>query len=215
MAPTGTVTDFDGLRFVVARYGEHVEWVTPFVERFPGSKCTVYNKGSANIPESNSYEVLPLKNVGRESHTYLHHVIQNYSSDEDSCDEIIVFLQGHPFDHCNGADLFQSVMEGVIKIMEGSRFENIGSQIIQIVDGAPTFHMTIKEELATTCLELLEKELPERFEFSAGALFVTSRTSISRKTVGFYQKALGMLSTEVNPIRGFCFERLWSLIFTF
>ena len=213
MGPAETVTDFDGLRFVIARYGEDVGWVPPLLERFPGSKCTVYNKGSANIPERKSYEVLPLKNVGRESHTYLHHVIQNYSSDEDSCDEIIVFLQGHPFDHCNGADLFQSVTEGVMKIMDGSRFENIGSQIIQIVDGDPTFHMTIKEELATTSLELLGNELPKRFEFSAGALFVTSRSSISKRPVGFYKKALDMLSMEINPVRGFCFERLWSLMF--
>lgn len=210
-----TVTDFDGLRFVIARYGEDVTWVPPLVERFPGAKCTVYNKGPTCVPESSAYEVLPLPNVGRESHTYLRHIIDTYSDNEDSRDEIIVFLQGHPFDHCNGVDIFQSVMNGILRITEGSMFENIGSWIIEIVDGEPKFHMTIKEELAATSLELFGNELPKSFVFSAGALFVTSRTSISKRPIEFYQKAIKMLDADVNPIRGFCFERLWSLVFNY
>lgn len=214
MEPIGAVTDFDGLRFVIARYSEDIGWVPSLLEKFPGSRCTVYNKGPTPVPESTSYEVLPLDNVGRESHTYLHHVVQSYSSAEHLRDEIIVFLQGHPFDHCRGTSLSRSVSEGVNKIMKGSMFENIGSQVIQIVDGEPRFHMSIMGELASTWFDLgLGRELPKRFEFSAGALFVTSRDSISNRHIGFYQKALGMLSMDVNPTRGFCFERLWSLIF--
>lgn len=213
METVETVSDFDGLRFVIARYNEDIEWVPPLMDRFPGARCTVYNKGHTEIPESNAYDIRTLENVGRESHTYLHHVTEIYDSEDDTRDEIIVFLQGHPFDHCKGVNLYQSIMNGVIKIMEGSGFENIGSQIIKIVDGEPTFHMTIREELAETSSELFERTLPKEFTFSAGALFVTSRYSIERRPIGFYQKAMAMLDSEINPVRGFCFERLWSLIF--
>lgn len=185
------------------------------MKRFPGARCTVYNKGPTEINESSAYEIRTLKNVGRESHTYLHHIIEIYDSEESTRDEIIVFLQGHPFDHCKDVNrnIYQSIMDGVLRIMEGSVFENIGSQLIQIVHGEPTFHMTIKEELATTSLELLECKLPAEFTFSAGALFITSRSSIERRPIGFYQKAMSMMDSDINPIRGFCFERLWSLIF--
>lgn len=203
-------TDFDGLRFVIARYGEDVAWVPPLVNGFPGAQCTVYNKGSTGVPESSAYRVETIPNVGRESHTYLHHIIENY---EEKRDEIIVFLQAHPFDHCKGTDFAESVTNGVTRILEGSMFENIGSQVIQIVDGEPMFHMSIKEELSKTYLELFGDDLPKLFTFSAGALFVTCSSSISKRPIGFYKKAVRMLETEVNPVRGFCFERLWSLFF--
>ena len=205
--------DFDGLRFVIARYGEDINWVPPLLKRFPGSKCTVYNKGSTEVPMDESYEVLHLDNVGRESHTYLHHMIENYESDEDTGDEITVFLQGHPFDHCTGSTLYDSIYRGVVDIMKGSSFENIGTQIIRIEDGIPKFHMAIKDELQKTCTDLMSTCLPKEFEFSAGALFMTPRSSISKRDLCFYHKARDMLSHEVNPVRGFCFERLWSLIF--
>jgi len=135
-----------------------------------------------------STSVLEIKNVGRESHTYLYHIIKNYESDED---QITVFLQGHPFDHCKGSELFDRVLSGV----------------------SSTFHMKIKDDLEKTSMDLFDKSLPERFKFSAGALFATTRASISKRPLSFYKKAITFLDSEVNPIRGFCFERLWSLIF--
>ena len=52
-------------------------------------------------------KIIPLPNVGRESHTYLYHIIQKYDHYNLECgggrfgnnDGAVVFLQGHPFDH--------------------------------------------------------------------------------------------------------------------
>ena len=206
-----SISNFDGLRFVVARYKENVDWVLELVSRFPGSKCTIYNKGpSIRMVLGTSTSVLEIKTVGRESHTYLYHIIKNYESDED---QITVFLQGHPFDHCKGSELFDRVLSGVSYLAMGSGFENIGTQLITIDGGVPTFHMKIKDDLEKTSMDLFDKSLPERFKFSAGALFATTRASISKRPLSFYKKAITFLDSEVNPIRGFCFERLWSLIF--
>ena len=206
-----SISNFDGLRFVVARYKENVDWVLELVSRFPGSKCIIYNKGpSIRMVLGTSTSVLEIKNVGRESHTYLYHIIKNYESDED---QITVFLQGHPFDHCKGSELFDRVLSGVSYLAMGSGFENIGTQLITIDGGVPTFHMKIKDDLEKTSMDLFDKSLPERFKFSAGALFATTRASISKRPLSFYKKAITFLDSEVNPIRGFCFERLWSLIF--
>jgi hypothetical protein len=213
----GIVTDFDGLRFVVARFNEDLGWVPEMVSRFPGSRCTVYNKGPpGDLGDlgccNNTVRVVDLVNVGRESHTYLHHIVDSYDNYDNEGDEVLVFLQGHPFDHCPA--LFDTVRSGVVKIMAGSSFEDVGTRHITIHQGFPEFHPAIRLALSQTHADLFACNLPESFRFSAGALFMTTSSSIHRRPVGFYEKALAMLDSEINPTRGFCFERLWSLIFT-
>jgi hypothetical protein len=72
--------DKSKIEIVVARYDEDISWTKPFE-----SITTIYNKGKDNI--TNSVNIL---NVGRESHTYLYHIVNNY----DSLADITVFFQG-------------------------------------------------------------------------------------------------------------------------
>ncbi len=222
------IRDFDGLRFVVARFREDLAWVPGLVSAFPGSRCTVYNKGADDVDidvdvdvdarkhDDLDIRVARLDNVGRESHTYLHHIIESFGSSPPA-DEITVFLQGDPFDHCEGgpAGLSDLVYAGVSEIAtRGSCFENVGTRVITIEGGFPRFHPTIRDELAQTCRDVLGSELPASYRFSAGALFMVARRSVFARPVGFYEKAIGHVDSEVNPVRGFCFERLWPLIFS-
>jgi len=58
---------------VVARYNENLSWL----KKLPKDIIiTVYNKGNddINIPS------IKLPNIGRESHTYLYHIIKNYNN---------------------------------------------------------------------------------------------------------------------------------------
>ena len=56
---------------------------------------TIYNKDNLPI-NSTDTKVVNLINMGRESHSYLYHIITNYNSLAD----ITIFTQGNPFDHC-------------------------------------------------------------------------------------------------------------------
>jgi len=61
---------------VLAHYAEDLSWVS----RYTGKEnidVTVYSKAD-DIPEVAGALVLPLANFGRESHTYLHHIVHNY-----------------------------------------------------------------------------------------------------------------------------------------
>ena len=61
------------LEIVVARYNEDLEWLKKIPKEY---KITIYNKGLddiKNIPSSATITKLP--NIGRESHTYLYHMI--------------------------------------------------------------------------------------------------------------------------------------------
>jgi hypothetical protein len=71
---------------VVARYNEDLIWLS----KVNNKKITIYNKGN-NI----NYNNIKLPNIGRESHTYLTHIIKNY----DNLADITIFTQGDPFFH--------------------------------------------------------------------------------------------------------------------
>ena len=71
---------------VVARYNENVEWTRQF------KNVIIYNKGE---PLNDGYNEICLDNVGREGHTYYHHICTNYNCLAD----YTIFLQAHPFDH--------------------------------------------------------------------------------------------------------------------
>jgi hypothetical protein len=76
---------------VLARYDEDTSWTNGY----PETSFTIYNKGSPPLPAAKQN----IENVGRESDTYLHHIIENY----DSLADWTVFSQasapsvGHSF----------------------------------------------------------------------------------------------------------------------
>jgi hypothetical protein len=73
---------------VIARYNENLDWI----KLLPNDiKITIYNKGKNDI----EYPFIPLKNIGRESHTYLYHIIMNYNNLADTT----IFCQGGSIFH--------------------------------------------------------------------------------------------------------------------
>ena len=79
---------------VVARYQEDVDWVNDLKYIFINTRIQpfIYNKGTPLEHYPLSY--ISLSNVGRESHTYLYHIIHNY----DNLSDLVFFTQGTPFD---------------------------------------------------------------------------------------------------------------------
>jgi hypothetical protein len=76
---------------VIARYKEDLSWL----KKIPKSiKITVYNKGLDDI----NYPSIKLPNIGRESHTYLYHIITNYNNLADQT----IFCQGDSIFHSPG-----------------------------------------------------------------------------------------------------------------
>lgn len=85
-----TETENTNLQIVIARYNEDLEWMKE--EPFNQYPTILYNKGENEnyYHASNITQTIPLTNVGRESHTFLHHIIENY----DQLAEVTVFLPG-------------------------------------------------------------------------------------------------------------------------
>jgi hypothetical protein len=75
---------------VVARYNENLDWLKK-IKKSKDLKITVYNKGKDDI----NIPYIKLPNIGRESHTYLYHIINNY----DNLSDQTIFCQGDPIFH--------------------------------------------------------------------------------------------------------------------
>ena len=184
------------LTVVVARYNEPIEWTNGIINT--NTKCIIYNKGSKL-----DYSVCPvihLPNVGREGHTYLYHIINNY----DNLSEYTMFLQGHPFDHT-------PYLESILASDEWKKSFHVMS--------ANIFDRTINnEQNPYTMLELYNilfnrKKTEYSLWFGAGAQFCVSRATIRTRPKEFYQRIYAILACDVNPIEGHAIERFWPMIF--
>jgi hypothetical protein len=76
-------------QIVIARYNENINWLLPYRDI-----TIIYNKGDYN-PILNKFQTIYLENVGRESHTYIYHIVNNY----DNLAERTLFFQGNISDH--------------------------------------------------------------------------------------------------------------------
>jgi hypothetical protein len=80
---------FEHQEIIIARYNEDLSWIdeSPF-NRHP---IIIYNKGDEiNIKNENIKKIVNLPNIGRETHTFLYHIIENY----DNLSDVTIFLVG-------------------------------------------------------------------------------------------------------------------------
>ena len=176
------------IQIVVAKYHENVDWLN----RFRGFDQIVYDKGDASAPH-------PLPNIGREAHTYLHHIISHY----DRLADITVFLQGDPHFHCANLD------ERICSLSASSDFVEFGDSILVEDHTGQPIHPGLP--LAETYQSLFDAESPEYFVCHAAACFAVSAKRIRQRPRSFYEKMLGLvLEDERGP---YWAERLWQFVF--
>lgn len=76
---------------VVARYNESLEWMNEYP--FSLFHYTIYNKGpNENFLKKEGNHVISIPNVGRCDHTFLYHIVNNYST--SNLKQITIFLPG-------------------------------------------------------------------------------------------------------------------------
>ena len=179
-------TTSHNLQLVVAHYREDLTWLRDC----PTLSSIVYSKSGAGEN--------PLPNVGREAHTYLHHIICNY----DRLASLTVFLQGHPLDHV------PDLLEKIWGLTSTTDYLELSDLVL--VDDANGRPAQPGLPLARFCQKLLGAS-PSYFQCRVGACFAVSRELIHSRSLAFYQHAMELVLTED---RGpWCIERLWHLIF--
>ncbi|GAB3503291.1 hypothetical protein GCM10027341_32150 [Spirosoma knui] len=193
------------LELVVARYQEDLSWLRKRPDRL---RVTVYDKGADGLAGANA---IPLPNIGREAHTYLHHIVSRY----DDLAEWTVFCQGKPFDHAYD---FKKTLQRLAEAPErASLFRWLGHLIDTDDDqGERLFRPWSKNEdgrgldLRGFHRALFGTDGPELYTFVLGAQFVVHRDVVRQRPLAFYERALDVAVTF--PDAAHCFERCWDRV---
>jgi len=209
---------------VVSRYSENISWTKKY-----NNFITLYNKGDDLIENS-----IRLNNIGREAHSYLYHIVNNYNN----LAEYTCFLQGDPFNP-HSPRLYQ-YLDHVIHSNEVlPEFFWISERIVEsdFEYKREPYHKIFPN--IKYAYEKVFGEPPkiEKFFFGSGAQFCVSKNRIRERPIEFYQNVLNIFTHDpgeemdemslkllgnsginekfipVNPEMGLHMERFWGLVF--
>lgn len=201
---------YESTQFVIARYKEPIDWV------WKGSHdVVVYNK--SGVDENG---MISLPNVGREAHTYLHHIVKNY----DTLANVTVFLQARISDHGYIEDIDH--LAGQLGTPARDRgysnnFHNVYSDhdfnikmrdLLVSVYGVPA-ESVVKIQFSDWFTQFILPIYPVPTSWYGNALFAVSKDKIRTRPREFYERLLAELSTDNAPIEAHFLERSWFYVF--
>jgi hypothetical protein len=225
---------------VIARYKEKIDWLEDALNQLkPNYDITVwiYNKGTTlvQLPEEicdDTLSVRTLPNVGRESHTYLHHITQHY---DNLNDRYVIFLQGDFKEHFRWYGNPSTTSECISNLLQDA---------LQTQKASTSFANTWRHEVgqcaahygfriaahsgqpliprSTKCFgdwynefvgEWNNSESWHTIPFWIGGLFAVSGNHIRARPVTYYERLRDCVGVSLNPEVGHFMERAWLGIF--
>ena len=213
---------YEDTTICVARFNENIDWV-------PFRHAIVYNKGDAldQRVQSRVQSIVPMENMGRESSSYLTHIIRNY----DNLSQITVFVQGKIKDHTRSAeDRFLKRIVAEAKEMGFSKERLIqntdhhnphwgkewnknylgGSEWYKQDNYYGNVHITFGEWFE----RMIEMPFPEvKLLIYPNAIFAVDKDHILSRPKAYYQKLLDNVHWHNDPIEAHFLERSWYYIF--
>lgn len=192
---------------MVCRCGEDLSWTRNLPRDI---RLTIYDK--TPTPATAWPGSIPLPNVGREAHAWLHHLTQRYQS----LSPLTVFAQGRPFDH---APDFHRVVRR-LSSEESTSEDFLWLGFLWETDdsrGYPSFvHWTknpARRELNLVDFfpALFQEPAPPVIRYVGGGQFAVSQTTVQRRSLAFYEKARDLSLSF--PDAAHAFERTWDRVF--
>lgn len=186
---------------VVAVYKDKIDWLIERKNKFNNlEKISAYNKF-----ERNDFDyICELPNIGRESHTYLYHIIKNYNNLAD----FTTFVQGSPWPHLHlydnpSIDIFYFNCEPI------HDFYALGDFAMTNGMGRPFSHWDVN--LFPIWERLFHGDMPLRFFANYGAQFIASKDLIRSRSLDFYKEL--MQCHEDYDFTPWALEIMWYFIF--
>jgi hypothetical protein len=209
---------------VVARYEEDISWIKNIPENLY-RRILIYNKGGEaefDLPKSN---VKTLPNLGRESHTYLHHVIENY----DSLADITLFLPGSAWTRGDKRERVERIVEYLktnkTSIIIGHKDDKMINDTYNFsidtwtVTNAENRSKNPDSSLTPSVDRPLRNWFEKRFDgismncVSFTGIIAVSRDDIRKRPKEFYEE-LYKEHSHTNPEVVHYSERVWKNIFS-
>jgi len=177
---------------------------------------TVYNKsGSPLGAQDLNYKEIMRENVGRETETYLNHIISNYNNLSD----YTLFIQDDVDEHLENYESFLASCVDFASdnkkfyIFPTSWRKNSPCITRTMINGNHSIHTLPDNCIAKACKEL-NIDLPPVYITNTCAFFICHKDVILKRSKVFYENALDfLLQNELD--HGFAFEHMWEIIFNF
>ncbi|KAG4034684.1 hypothetical protein MFRU_002g00400 [Monilinia fructicola] len=209
------------LEIVVSHHNEDLSWLTSVNE-----DCIVYSKGAPPAPDAH-FKACRLPNIGREGHTYLHHVVTRYSQLAD----VTLFVQGRIDDHI--AWSIDEMKKACLKmdehhILTFPSTDSVSTELVRFDewdgikwDSHPCLAKWAKMDMRNAALTPAEYfsiffgqgRIPVCVGYTSGAVFAVPRRLIHARTLDFYHRLMDAMflgsMEHVNPETGFYMERFW------
>jgi len=210
------------VQFVVAHYNEDLAWLDPIAD-----SAIVYTKGPT-VPIEHPERTLRLPNIGREGHTYLHHIVAAY----DCLPDVIVFLQGQIDDHVSLHPSELKEWASRTRPGEVTTFPWRELELFDDWDGIPwEDYPSWKKWSSMQMKPLPDDKTPAKYfkellgfnkvpycvGFQPGAIFAVHGETIKGHPKSFYERLLKEFflgeMADINPETGHYMERFWLAIF--
>lgn len=195
---------------VVAKYKEDISWINQLKD-----SCNIYVYNKNTDIDHDLYDLEPryriedgitwcdLPNIGRESHTYLYHLVKNY----ENLSSTTIFLQGKPFDHCPFILKDIAELDKDISYKPFSRYANqtrkdfldsLQDEEVRKINFYYGNHYSVYKEL-------FNKELPEKYAVGIHGMFAVSREKILQNPKRIYESCLEKFNRKVY-LTGFAMD---------
>jgi hypothetical protein len=184
--------DEPDVEVVVAQFREDLSWL----DQLPAWwRKTIWNKANKGPADRR------LPNIGREAHTYLHHVLENWGNLAD----ITYFLQGNPFDHCPGIGL------KAVDIWPESGAGFLADYLLHEDGQGRMNHFAVPDlpplDLPTCWGRVLQEPPPPYVLSYAGALFWATRERLETIGIDRITRAMSYVSEATSG--AWDIERAW------
>ena len=202
---------------IISRYNENINWL----EDHKSFKITIYNKGT-ELADNKLYQIINLSNVGRESHTWLYHIVNNYKN----LDEFNIFLQGRIDDL--GCMAYQNPNDYLKNLDKSgfvaSRYGLLGpfhwKWNVGIEKNKKYITSWKNNEISKSKIgfrkfaKKIFPDIPIFVPTTYGGCFAVTKNLIHKYEISFYEELLEIIGSHKNPIEGHYLERLWCYMFT-
>lgn len=213
----------DDTTLIISRYNENLEWLN--YEPFNNYQYIVCNKGFNEyyLKTKNFKKEIKLDNVGREGHTYLYYIINNY----DNLSNINVFLPGSvnlEYKYYKATKLINEIHNNNSSVFLYDEYHNnikndlynfqmdeyLGSEIANRTEGSEKIQLSNIRPYG----KWYEKFFGENKtnHFSKFGIFSVSREDIIKKPKNYYEELMKEVETP-NPEQGHYLERSWEAVF--
>ena len=213
------------VEIIIARFNEDLNWTQE--APFNLFQYIVYNKGNnENFNKKNVKQIINIKNVGKNDHTYLYHIIENY----DNLPNIMVFFPGSL-----NLDYKKIKAKIILNNIIRSKFSKayfIGDYKQSVKEFFKNFKLDNWETSDKKNFLLNNEKALQKSEirpygnwythffgnsqakwFTLCGIFSIDKRDVTQHPIERYQELLQTVNKSSNPEAGHYIERSWGVIF--